>query len=391
LQNYRSNAVLPMKIAFLSTFYPYRGGIAQFNAALYRAFEASGHTVRAFNFRLQFPGFLFPGTTQYVSPHDRADPIPSTRCLNSINPVSYVQTAQKIRQFAPDLLLVGYFTPYLAPALSLTAWLLRKDKVPRVAILNNLYPHEPAPLQMGLIRFFLGQMDGFMVMGREVEQQLHEQLPDAPKIKFPHPVYRHFGKPMPQEHAKKALNIDPDRRTLLFFGLIRPYKGLDVLLKAFRNLNPGQYQLIIAGEPYEDFGKYRSLLSELPPKSKVVEILRYVDDTEVTMLFSAADLAVLPYKSATQSGVTAIANHFELPVLVTDKGNLKEHVAPFGTGIVAEEASPELIEQGIHAFFQEGAPERYRQNIRKFNTQFTWEALAQKLVGFTKELKTGKR
>ena len=373
-----------MKIAFLSTFYPYRGGIAQYNAALYRALEQN-HQVRAFNFSLQFPSFLFPGSTQFVGQADHADPVPSQRVLNSINPLTYINTSRQILLFKPDLLLLGYFTPFLAPAHGTVAWLLRRKKIPAVAIVNNVLPHERLPLDKQLIRFFMGQLSGAVVMGQAVQQELKDFAPDLKVLLHPHPVYRHFGKKIPQEQARRQLGIPPGKKVLLFFGLIRPYKGLDVLLKTFQQLSD-DYFLLVAGEAYEETEKYRQMLQQAKHPENALMHNRYISDNEVPRYFSAADVAVLPYRTATQSGVTAVASHFELPVIVTDTGNLKETVAPWQTGEVIEKADPALLAQAIDRFFSKENSVDYRKNIQNFNHTFTWEHLATELSRFAASL-----
>lgn len=305
-----------MKIAFLSTFYPYRGGIAQFNASLFRALEKK-HDVRAFNFSLQFPSLIFPGATQFVSEQDQADPIPSERCLNSINPLSYWATYRQIRKMQSDLLLLSYWLPLLAPAFGSVAWLLRREGVRVVSVLNNLIPHEHRAGDALFNRFYLSQNDAYIVMGEAVRRDLLRLSPGALHELHPHPVYQHFTARPSKAEARAYLGIPTDRKVLLFFGLIRHYKGLDLLIRAFNRLPEG-YSLLIAGESYEDFAEYQSLIDSGGKKAAVYLFNRYIPDSEVPYFFQAADVCVLPYRSATQSGVVAIACDFGLPVIVTD-------------------------------------------------------------------------
>jgi glycosyltransferase involved in cell wall biosynthesis len=373
-----------MKIAFLSTFYPYRGGIAQFNGALWAALSRK-YPVTAYNFTLQFPSMLFPGTTQYVPPGDTRGAMPSVRTLNSLNPWSYFQTYRTIWQQRPDLLLLSYWTPLLAPAFGTVAFLLRRRGVKVVAILNNLVPHEHRPGDALLNRFFLSQCDGFVVMGQAVKRELLERKPYARWALHPHPVYTHFARRFTREEALARLGIPEGLTVLLFFGLIRPYKGLDVLLEAFARLGPG-YALIIAGEPYGDYSAYETQIAQNPHCDRIFVHMRFIPEAEVPVFFGAADWCMLPYKTATQSGVAAIAYDFGLPVVVTDTGNLREMVEGPGTGLVVPPGEPEAI---ANALFAHNTPERrewFRQNILRWKATYSWETLGEVVVGLARDM-----
>ncbi|MEH0156208.1 glycosyltransferase [Limibacter armeniacum] len=369
------------KIAFLSTFYPYRGGIAQFNAQLYRTLEGQGHQLKVWNFSLQYPSLLFPGTTQYVNENDKADAIPSVRSLNSINPVSYISTANQILDFAPDILIIRFWMPFFAPSLGYVAGKLKKKGTKVIAVIDNLIPHEPRLGDKQLTDYFLKRCDGYLVMSDVVENDLKKVKPDAKYIFHPHPIYDHFGAKLERSIARKKLNIEEGQKVLLYFGLIRKYKGLDILLDAFNELNDS-YTLLAVGEPYEDFAPYQALIDKNKNKDRIITVTEYVSDEEVPVYFSAADVSVLPYRSATQSGVVAISYHFDVPVIVTDVGGLKGSVAPYGAGIVVDKPDSTLILEAIHQYFDGNNQSEMSTALQQFKEGYSWENLATELVDF---------
>ncbi|MEM1135006.1 MAG: glycosyltransferase [Bacteroidota bacterium] len=366
-----------MKIAFQSVFYPYRGGIAQFNSSLFRALEKKAE-VRAFNFSLQYPALFFPGSSQYVAADDAVDAVPSLRILNSINPVSYLKTANEIKAYQPDFLLTAYWMPFFAPSQGMVCRLV-KDSIKTISIINNITPHERRWGDDVLNRFFLKQQQAHVVMGNAIKDELTRYISDAKVLLHPHPIYRHFGQRVDKEIALKKLELPTNKKTILFFGLIRTYKGLDVLIKAFNELSD-EYQLIIAGESYKDFSKYQQLIDKSPNKSRIFTFRRYIPDHEVPYFFSVAQVCVLPYKKATQSGVVAIAFHFDVPVIVTDEGNLKDIISPYGTGIVVDEPEPLKIAKSIQHFFALDSPQQYLENISSFKQKFTWDHMAKEII-----------
>lgn len=374
-----------MKIAILSCFYPYRGGISQFNAAL---FEELGkdNEVKAFNFKRQYPDFLFPGKTQYVTADDEAKAVPSTAILDSIDPLSYLRTARAIRKWGPDLVIVRYWMSFFGPSLGFVARWLKRRGIKVISILDNVIPHEQHFFDKPCNRYFLGGSSGCITLCDAVAEDLLELKPGARYTVIPHPLYSHFGAGIPREQALERLGLDPAKKTLLFFGLIREYKGLDILLDAFSQLD-NSYQLIIAGEPYGSFEPYRQQIESLGPEKKVSCTLSYIKDSEVSRFFCGADLCVLPYRSATQSGVSAISFHFEVPMLVTDVGGLRETIHDSGTGLLAKDISAEAIRDGIeHYFADPKIGEHCRECIRKEKERLSWSSFAARLLDFAKTL-----
>jgi len=375
-----------LKIAVLSCFYPYRGGISQFNACLYEELSKN-HIVKAFNFKRQYPEFLFPGKTQYVTADDEAVPVESESLLDTANPFSYISTYRAIREWQPDVLIVRYWMSYFAPSLGyITRRMKRHCKV--VSIIDNAVPHEPRFFDTPLTRYFLGGSTGCVTLCEAVAKDLLEIRPETRYTVIQHPLYSHFGRKKERQEAERKLGLEPGKKNLLFFGLIREYKGLDILLEAFAGL-PDEYQLIVAGEPYGPFDRYARIIegySESARKRTYLN-LKYIKDSEVSDYFSAADLAVLPYRSATQSGISSVAYHFEIPMIVTDTGGLKETIGDRGTGIVASECSAESIRHEILRYFSDETPkEDFILNIRKEKERLSWKAFVMKLISFIEGL-----
>jgi glycosyltransferase involved in cell wall biosynthesis len=372
-----------VKIAILSCFYPYRGGIAQFNANIYKELSKE-HSVRAFNFSRQYPSILFPGKTQYVEEDDTAVKIDSLRVLDTANPFTFIKTAGLINSWQPDLLVMRYWMSWFAPSLGYVARHMGPStKI--ISVLDNVIPHEPKIFDKPFTKYFLGASDAFIVLSDSVGEDLKNLKPNARFISTPHPLYNHFGDKIEMIEARRLLGIPQDKKTILFFGLIREYKGLDILLKAFSNLDD-TYQLVIAGEPYGSFNEYLSLIDSSPNRERIKLFTRYISDKEVPLFFSAADVCVLPYRSATQSGISAISYHFGLPMITTDVGGLKEAIENPGTGVVVERADEVLISNAIKAFFASGRRELYVKNIEREREKLSWSNFTEKLINLYNNL-----
>ncbi len=400
-----------MRIAYLSTFYPFRGGIAQFNASLFREFEKR-HEVAAFTFTRQYPDLLFPGATQYVAPSDRVDKIPAQEILDTINPLSYYKTARAIARFNPDLLVMKFWMPFFAPSLGTVAGRLRKRGTRVIAILDNLIPHERRPGDLALIRYFAKRCDGFVAMSRTVESDLKLFLPEVVKLEStaaqrsagilpaaaagkmpglqqyvlkPHPLYDHFGEAISSAAAREKLGLPRDKRIVLFFGFIRDYKGLDTLIRAMAHLSD-EYCVVIAGEMYGDFAKYERLIDEAQVRSRCKLFIRYIDDAEVPAFFSAAEVCVLPYKSATQSGIVQIAFNFNLPVIATDVGGLAEMIEEGVTGLILRSQEPQALAALIEKYFKQGWREPFARNIAQRRHSHSWAGFAEAILALHESL-----
>lgn len=371
-----------MKIAILSPFYPYRGGLAQLNARLYTELSKQNE-VKAFTFTTLYPDFLFPGKTQYVAEGDTATVIDSDRVLNSINPFTYIRTARHINKYAPDLLIIPYWMSFLAPAYgSVCLFLNKRTKV--VALVHNAIPHEKRFVDKSFARFFFNKCDAFIVMSEPVRQDLLSLKKDAKILLQPHPIYDQYAERTDKSSACKALGIKEDKKNLLFFGLIRDYKGLDILIEAMGMLDDS-YQLIIAGESYGSFDKYTELINQSPLKDNIVVFEQYIPDDMVSTLFSAADVLVLPYKSATQSGVVALAYQMELPMIATNVGALGSTVKDSNTGLVVPEPTPGDIAEGIEEFFSSDT-ELYKDNLKREKRRLSWDNFTRSIESFFSKL-----
>jgi len=368
-----------MKITYLSVFPPYRGGISQYAASLEDALKGE-HEVKAINFKRQYPNFLFPGKSQFLDSADAFN-YPAERCLDALNPFSYRKTARKIIEDQPDVLLVNYWMPFFAPALGSIAYLVRRKGIKIIAILHNLIPHERRIGDRLLNRFFINQVDHFVVMGSSVGDDLLGLKPDASFTLHPHPLYDHFGVAQKQEDARLKLRLPQDKKILLFFGLIRAYKGLEKLIKAFELLS-NEYALLIAGESYEPFERYQKLIDQQSKSRLIFPHIRYIPDQEVPTFFSAADLCVLPYETATQSGVSSIAFHFDVPVLSTDVGSLRETIQLFKGGEVVPSTEPEELAKGIEGIFNSTTD--YVEQIKIHKKMYSWQTLTSRIVELTK-------
>ncbi len=372
-----------MRIAYLSTFYPFRGGIAQFNASLYRELEKY-HEIKAFTFTRQYPNILFPGKTQYVTNDENAVKIPSAALLDSINPFTYFSTAKAIKGFKPDLLIMKFWMSFFGPSLGTVARHMPvSTKV--VSILDNVISHEKRFFDKICTNYFLRQNDGFVAMSDSVKNDLLSISPQAAYVRKDHPLYDHFGKKLDKNLARTQLNLNVNLKTLLFFGFIRDYKGLDILLRAF-DLLDDSYQLVIAGETYGNFDKYETIINALKRKNQVFVFNDYITDNQVPLFFSASDVCILPYTSATQSGITAISYHFDLPLIATNVGGLKESIHHNETGLIVQHCEPETIAASIQDYFDNQMAEKLIGGIQRIKANLSWESFAKDVIDFASNL-----
>jgi len=372
-----------MKIAILSPFYPYRGGLAQLNARMYTELSKL-NDVKAFTFTTLYPNFLFPGKTQYVSGGDTATVIEAKRLLNSINPFSYIKTAKQINRYSPDILIIPYWMSFLAPAFG-TVCLFLKKKTKVISLVHNAISHERTLMEKPLAKFFFNRCDAFIVMSEPVRNGLLSLKSDANILLQPHPIYDHYAEPINKSEARRKLKIKEDKKTLLFFGLIRDYKGLDLLIEAMASLDDS-YQLIIAGESYGSFEKYQDLIDKSPLKNNISVFEQYIPDEMVTILFSAADVLVLPYRSATQSGVVALAYQLETPMIATDVGALGSTVKESRTGLLTKDINPGEIANTIKEYFAMDSHEEFIRNLKKEKTRLSWNNFIQSIESFLSKI-----
>lgn len=367
-----------MKIILLGTSWPFRGGLATFNERLAKQFMAEGHDVEIWTFTLQYPSFLFPGKTQY-SNEQAPEGIAIRRELNSCNPFNWIRVGKAIKKAAPDLLICCYWMSFFAPAYGLISRMAKKNgKTKCVALVHNMIPHEPNILDKLFAPYFIKSQDGFVALSESVVKDI-DLLDKAnkPKTFSPHPIYDHYGERMTKKEACAALGLDDKNGYMLFFGLVRAYKGLDVLLDAFGLIKDQlpTVQLIIAGEFYEDEEKYRAQIAANGLKERVLLRNEFIPDADLRKYFGAADLIVQPYKTATQSGVTQVAFHFEKPMLVTNVGGLGEIVHDHKMGYACEPTA-EAIAADIVDYFQNKRQEAYTAYLQKEKTKYAWSNMA---------------
>ena len=363
------------KIVIVGQAYPLRGGLAAYNERLARAFTEKGHEVSIESFKLQYPSFLFPGKTQYST-----DPAPEglniNTSVNSINPFNWIKIGLKIRKVKPDLVIMKFWLPFMAPCFGTIARIIRwNQKTKLISIIDNIIPHEKRAFDRFLSNYFVKGMHAFIDMSKSVLDDLNTFTKKKPKLFSPHPLYDHYGKIESRIEALKKLKLDTDYRYLLFFGFIRDYKGLDLLLEAFADkyFNDAKVKLIVAGEFYTDPKPYQQIIEKNQMKNRVIMDNDFIADSKVADYFNAADVVVQPYKTATQSGVTQIGYHFEKPMIVTNVGGLAEIIPNDKVGFVVE---PEVneISKSIQKFLSLPAG-YFDEHIRIEKQKYSWDRM----------------
>ncbi len=371
----------PQHIALVGPLYPYRGGIAHFTHSLGRSLAARGHRVSAVTFSRQYPEFLFPGRTQFeMTPPQGA--LDAPRLIDVLGPWSWLRTARHLRDLAPDAVVFQHWMPFFAPALGTVARRL-DGGTRRLAVVHNALPHERRPGDRALSRYFLRACDGLLVLSDSVRRDVEALAPDVPVRQASHPTYDLFGKAVPRAEARAALGLPPDAPVLLFFGFIREYKGLRVLLDAMPQIRarlPG-VRLVVAGEFYDDEAPYREQVRRLGLEEAVRFDAEYVPTDRVARYFGAADLVVQPYLSATQSGVAQIAFHFERPVVTTDVGGLAESVPHERAGLVVPPEDPAALAAAAVRFFEEEMAEALEEGVREVRAATGWGRICEALEG----------
>ena len=372
-----------MKIAILGTAYPYRGGIAAFNERLAKELISEGHQLTIHTFKLQYPKFLFPGKTQFSS-SKKPQNINIERRINSINPINWITTGLSLRKENYDIVIIPFWLPFMGASLGTLSRLLKSKKTQLLCIAHNIIPHELRIGDKMLTRYFIKKIDGFLAMTQKVLDDLKVFDKNSPKVLTPHPIYDNFGEIEPREKAIESLKLNQDYRYILFFGLIRDYKGLDLLLEAFSDteIREKNIKLIIAGEYYSEQAPYKILIEKYNLEQDIIQVEQFIPDSEVHLYFNACDLVVQPYKSATQSGVTQIAYHFNKPMIVTDVGGLKEMCPDGKVGYVVSPNANE-IKKAILKFFNKTNINKMIENINQIKEQYSWPIFTKKLLALT--------
>lgn len=369
-------------IIIIGPAHPLRGGLASYNERLAKAFQDKGNTVQIFTFSLQYPGFLFPGTTQFSS-----EPAPSNLrirvCINSINPFNWIKIGKQIAKQKPDLIIVRYWLPFMGPCLGTILRIVKKNKHTKiVCIADNIIPHEKRMGDLQFTKYFVKPIDGFITMSTKVLEDLKQFTTSKPAKYVAHPLYDNFGEKINQATARQHLSLPLDVRVVLFFGFIRQYKGLDLLLDAIailkNNHNQSNIKFLIAGEFYEDRKPYDDQIHRLGIYEDLILRTDFIPDSEVKYYLCAADMLIQPYRNATQSGVTPLAYHFEVPMVVTNVGGLPALVPDKKVGLIAE-PNAASIAQKIAEFFAVGA-ESFIPGLQSEKGKYSWDVMTEEIV-----------
>lgn len=369
-----------MKVVILGSAHPFRGGLAAYNERLAREFIRQGHSVQIYTFSLQYPEFLFPGTSQY-SEQAAPDDLYIHVKVNSVNPLNWFSVGKEIAKLNADLLIVKFWLPFMGPSLGTICRQVKKNgKTKIISIIDNIIPHEKRIGDWQLAKYFVNSVDGFIAMSDSVLEDLKKFDSKKPKAFSPHPLFDNFGEAVNKIQAYEHLGLEVNSDYLLFFGFIRDYKGLDLVLQAMadprvKDLN---FKLIVAGEFYTDAQPYWDMITNLGIADKLILKTDFIPDDEVRYYFCAADMVVQPYKHATQSGVTQICYHFDRPMLVTNVGGLPEIVPNGKVGYVVE-PNAQSIADAIVDFYGNHREFVYRDNIKVEKKKFAWSAMLDKI------------
>lgn len=371
-----------MNIIIIGTAHPYRGGLAAFNERLADQFVKEGHQVEMYTFTLQYPGFLFPGKTQYTDAPSPQNLVIKRR-INSCNPLNWLAVGNEIRKKKPHLVVMAYWMSFMAPCFGTIARQIKKNGTTRVVgLVHNMIPHEPNILDKLFPGYFVNAMDGFTTLSESVAKDIeHFDHLSKPKSWAPHPIYDHYGPLISKEEARLKLGLQKEGKYVLFFGFIRDYKGLDLLIDAFGDLRlqDNGVKLLVAGEFYGDPQPYLDRIRSLDISDIVLLHNDYIPDEKVNLYFRACDIVAQPYKTATQSGVTQVAFHFEKPMLVTNVGGLPEIVPDGKIGYVVNPDS-QSIADALVAYYAEDNEARFTEGVRIEKKKYAWDRMTQAVI-----------
>jgi glycosyltransferase involved in cell wall biosynthesis len=368
------------KVIIIGPAHPLRGGLATFNHRLAKEFIAMGHDCSIISFSLQYPEFLFPGKTQY-SNEPAPERIKIESKINSINPLNWIKIGNQLKKEKANVIVVRYWLPLMGPALGTILRQVRKNKHTKIiCIADNIIPHEKRPGDVAFTKYFLKSCDGFITMSEKVMSDLKKFEATKPAQLVQHPLYDNFGDIISKETAREHLSLPPNEKIILFFGFIRKYKGLDLLLQAIPKLKTKiqNFKLLIAGEFYEDEKPYHNLIEQLEIKDNLILRTQFISDSEVKYYLCAADVLIQPYKNATQSGVTPLAYYFEKPMVVTNVGGLPALVPDGKCGIVAD-PNPDSIAAAIEKFYQLGE-NHFIPHLRSEKTKYSWNNIVNAIM-----------
>ena len=370
------------KVVIIGSAHPFRGGgVTTFNHRLAKEFINLGHECEIFSFSLQYPSFLFPGKTQYTD-----EPAPEGliihSVINSVNPINWIRVGNRLKKQRTDIIVARYWLPFMGPAFGTILRRVRKNKhTVIVCIADNIIPHEKRPGDHAFTKYFLKSCDAFVTMSEKVMNDLKSFEPDKPAKLVAHPLYDNFGPAVPKIEARDHLGLPKNEKIILFFGFIRKYKGLDLLLEAMSVLKRSgdiNLKLLIAGEYYENEKGYQEQIEKLGIRDQLILRTDFIPDTEVPYYFCAADAVIQPYRNATQSGVTPLAYHFEKPMIVTNVGGLPSLISNQKSGLIVEPDPPSIAE-GILKFYELGE-NHFTPHLRMEKEKYSWAAMVNTII-----------
>jgi len=372
------------KAIIIGPAWPLRGGLASFDERLAKQFSSEGYDTFIYTFSLQYPGFIFPGTTQYSS-EPAPEGIRIKVCINSINPFNWLKIGNEIRRLKPDLVIVRYWLPLMGPCLGTILRRVKKNNFTKViCIADNMVPHEHRPGDRLFTQYFVKPVDAFVTMSEKVRNDLYT-FTSKPAQQIVHPLYDNFGEAVPKNEARVKLSLPENEKIILFFGFIRKYKGLDILLEAMKDerIRQSDIKLLVAGEFYEDRKEFDALIAELGIAPQLILRTDFIADSEVRYYLSAADFVIQPYRNATQSGVTPLAYHFEKPMLVTNVGGLPDLVPDGKVGIVTEPNAKDIA-TGILRLYELGE-NFFLPHLREEKKKYSWNKLSAAIIKMADE------
>ncbi len=370
------------KITLLGPAYPYRGGIATIMERLCATFSSRGDVCDILTFTVQYPGILFPGKSQYRD-SDPPRGIDISRAVNTVNPLNWIKVGRQLKRQRPDMLIMKYWTPFMAPCFGTIARIARSNSHTKVLVqLDNVIPHEHHAVDSAFTRYFIDSVDGFIYMSEQVHRDLRQFTADAPALYSPHPLFDNLGQSVDKAEACARTGLDPKVSYAMFFGLVRDYKGLDLLIEAWRllkakGLTAGR-KLLVAGEFYSSRERYMRQIEQAGLTDDIIVRDSFIPDPEVKNYFSAADCLVLPYYSATQSGVTQIAYNFGTPMIATRVGGLAEIITDGQSGILCD-VSAESIAAALERFYCGDTARALRLGVQREKARFSWDATADRI------------
>lgn len=372
-------------IVIVGPAYPLRGGIANFNEAFANALIKEGYSVKLFSFYYQYPDFLFPGKSQYENNENPPENLNIASTIGSIQPWSWKKTVKQIEKENPTVVFIRFWLPFMGPALGTIAKKIRRKGIKVIGITDNVIPHEKRPGDRPLTKYFIKHCDGFITMSKSVLDDIAQFTENPQKIMLPHPVYDIFGNACSRQEGLEKLKLKADKKYLLFFGLIRGYKGLDIAIEALSNVKDPEVRLIIAGEFYDKKEKYLELIDQYQLKDRIHLFDYYIPTEEVKYYFAAADAVVQPYKSATQSGITQIAYHFEIPMIVSNVGGLPE-IVPHGLAGMVVNPDAEAFAHAINEFYDKNLRDRFAEGVKTEKKQYEWAHFVSEALHFSRQV-----